>query len=276
MEIRPIGTALGAEINGVELSEPLDEGALTAIHKAVIEHQVVVLRNVELSPDEHIRLGERFGEVEVHAFFPNLGAGFERVSVLDSEDGTRSSMWHTDETFLERPPLGTLLHAKVIPPVGGDTCWASMTAAYDALSPSMKRYLDGVTAEHGLSRIVEMKHRAGHASAEDVGDEVLVVGAHAGISLRPDVLASHPEVVVGLGDERAHQSVDVAADLGLDVVDDDLQQLTLPFALGTSLSLLERFPAAGGIEVQHGVLLQGATGRVAASTDTRCMRRCPV
>src|SRR5207302_7452603 len=65
MEIRPIGTALGAEINGVELSEPLDEGALTAIHKAVIEHQVVVLRNVELSPDEHIRLGERFGEVEV-------------------------------------------------------------------------------------------------------------------------------------------------------------------------------------------------------------------
>jgi taurine dioxygenase len=138
----------------------------------LLAYQVIVLRDVDLSPEEHVRLGEQFGEVEVHAFFPNLGDGFERVSVLDSADGTRSSMWHTDESFLERPPMGTLLQAQVLPSFGGDTCWASMTASYDALSASMKRYLDGMTAEHGLARIAELKQRAGHAKAQEVADAI--------------------------------------------------------------------------------------------------------
>src|SRR4051812_29018313 len=185
MEVRPLGVALGAEVTGLDLTAPLDDGARAAIHKALLDHQVVVLRKVDLSPEEHIRLGEQLGEVEVHAFFPNLGDGFERVSVLDSEDGTRSSMWHTDESFLERPPMGTLLHAQVIPPVGGDTCWASMTAAYEALSPSMKRYLQGMTAEHGLSRIAELKQRAGHAD-----------GAEVPPAIEPDRRAAHPVVAV--------------------------------------------------------------------------------
>src|SRR4051812_34987158 len=172
MEVRPLGVALGAEVTGLDLTAPLDDGARAAIHKALLDHQVVVLRKVDLSPEEHIRLGEQLGEVEVHAFFPNLGDGFEQVSVLDSEDGTRSSMWHTDESFLERPPMGTLLHARVIPAVGGDTCWVSMTAAYAALSASMKRYLDGMTAEHGMARIAEMKQRAGHAAAAQVADAI--------------------------------------------------------------------------------------------------------
>ena len=170
---------------GLDLSRPLDDGALAGIHKAVLDHQVVVLRQVELSPDEHLRLGEQFGEVEVHAFFPNLGSAYERVSVLDSDDGTRSSMWHTDESFLDRPPMGTLLHAQAIPPVGGDTFWASMTAAYDALSLPMKRYLDGLTAEHGLARIAELKQRAGHAGPAEVGEAI----AH-------DQRSTHPVVVV--------------------------------------------------------------------------------
>lgn len=189
MEIRPLGIALGAEVVGLDLaSGPLDEGALAGIQKALLDHQVVVLRDVELAPEQHVRLGEQFGEVEVHAFFPNLGPGQERVSVLDSEDGTRSSMWHTDESFLERPPMGTLLHARVIPPVGGDTCWASMTAAYEALSPAMKRYLEGMTAEHGLSRVAEMKHRAGHASTAELGAAIAEDrrAAHPVVAVHPD------------------------------------------------------------------------------------------
>jgi len=121
----------------------------------------------------------------VHAFFPNLGPGYERVSVLDSEDGTRSSMWHTDESFLERPPMATLLQARIIPPVGGDTCWANMTAAHAALSAAMKRYIDGMTAEHGLSRIAELKQRAGHAGPVEVGE-----------AIADDRRSTHPAVVV--------------------------------------------------------------------------------
>jgi taurine dioxygenase len=185
MQVRPLGQALGAEVLGLDLSGQLDEGTRAGIHKLLLDHQVVVLREVSLSPEEHVRLGEQFGEVEVHAFFPNLGPGYERVSVLDSDDGTRSSMWHTDESFLERPPLGTLLQAQVLPSVGGDTCWASMTAAYDALSPAMKRYLDGMTAEHGLARIAELKQRAGHAGSKEVAE-----------AMANDRRATHPVVHV--------------------------------------------------------------------------------
>jgi taurine dioxygenase len=185
MNVRPLGIALGAEITCLDLSRPLDEEALTHIHKALLDHQVVVLRDVDLPPDEHVRLGERLGEVEVHAFFPNLGSGYERVSVLDSDEGTRSSMWHTDESFLERPPMATLPQSRIIPPVGGDTCWASMTAAYDALSSPMRRYLEGMTAEHGLARIAELKQRAGHAEAGEVAE-----------AIASDRRSSHPVVVV--------------------------------------------------------------------------------
>ncbi len=185
VNIHPLGTALGAEITGIDFSRPLDDEALSGIHKALLDHQVVVLREVELPPDQHIRLGERLGEVEVHTFFPNLGSGYERVSVLDSDDGTRSNMWHTDESFLARPPMATLLHARLIPPVGGDTCWASMTAAYETLSAPMKRYLAGMTAEHGLARIAEMKHRGGHGTAAEVAE-----------AIANDQRSSHPVVVV--------------------------------------------------------------------------------
>ena len=158
-------------------------GPASTKHCSII--RLVVLREVDLSPEEHILLGEQFGEVEVHAFFPNLGPGHERISVLDSEDGTRSSMWHTDESFLERPPMGTLLHARMLPPVGGDTCWTSMTAAYETLSSSMQRYLESMTAEHGLSRIAEMKQRAGHAGPDEVA-----------AAIADDRRATHPVVRV--------------------------------------------------------------------------------
>ena len=188
MEIGPLGEALGAEVTGVDLSGPVDDETRAGLHKAVLDHQVVVIRDVEIDPDEHVRLGEQFGEVEVHAFFPNLGPGRERVSVLDSDAGTRASMWHTDETFLDRPPMGTLLHAQVIPPVGGDTCWASTTKAYAALSASMQRYLAGMTAEHGLSRIAEMRFRMGSCSADELAEAI----AHDRRAAHP-VVARHPE-----------------------------------------------------------------------------------
>ena len=104
------------------------------------DHQVLVMRAPDLAPEQHLSIATQFGDTEVHAFFPNLGEGLDRVSVLDSEQGNVASMWHSDETFLPKPPLGTLLSARVIPAVGGDTCWVSTTASYDALSPHMKRY----------------------------------------------------------------------------------------------------------------------------------------
>lgn len=151
----------------------MDDATLTGSAKALLDHQVLVMRAPDLAPEQHLTIAARFGDTEVHAFFPNLGEGLDRVSVLDSEQGNVASMWHSDETFLPKPPLGTLLSARVIPAVGGDTCWVSTTASYDALSPHMKRYLDGAIALHDLSRTSELAYNTGNATAESYANALL-------------------------------------------------------------------------------------------------------
>jgi taurine dioxygenase len=187
LEIEPVGAALGARVHGVKLDE-LDDGTLAEVHQALLAHQVVFLRAPGLTPDQHLALAARFGEAEVHAFFPNLGERYERISVLDSTETKSASMWHSDETFLPAPPLGTLLHAQVIPPVGGDTCWASSTKAYAALSPAMQRYVEGLSAVHSLSRIADMSYRHGIKTVADVAQ------AYASdVSSVHPVVRTHPE-----------------------------------------------------------------------------------
>ena len=188
MDITPIGAALGAQIDGIDFRNALPDDVLRALSKALLKHQLIVMRAPDLSPDQHLRLAAQFGESEVHAFFPNLGDGFERVSVLDSEQGNVASMWHSDESFLPEPPLGTLLSARMIPAVGGDTCWTSMTAAYDALSSNMKRYLDGMVALHDLSRTSELAYNTGNGSAEAYASALTAQRWH-----EHPVVRTHPE-----------------------------------------------------------------------------------
>jgi len=187
LEVEPVAPALGARIHGVKLDD-LDDATLSGIHHALLEHAVVFMRAPGLTPEQHLALAHRFGEAEVHAFFPNLGPGQERISVLDSTDTKAASMWHTDESFLESPPMGTLLHARIIPPVGGDTCWTSTTAAYDALSPAMKRYVEGLTAVHSLSRIADMTYRNGMKTTAGLAEAY----ANDVASVHP-VVRTHPE-----------------------------------------------------------------------------------
>lgn len=166
MNVVTLSPLIGARIDDVDFDKSLDDETLAGISKALLDHQVVAMYAPSLDPDRHLELAAQFGEAEVHAFFPNLGEGYERVSVLDSNDGNVASMWHTDETFLAEPPLGTLLAAQVVPDVGGDTCWTSMAAAYEALSPNMARYLEGLSAVHDLSRTSELAYNLGHGTAE--------------------------------------------------------------------------------------------------------------
>jgi taurine dioxygenase len=147
-----------------------------------------VLKAPDMTPEQHMALGRQLGEIEVHAFFPNLGPGYEQVSVLDSDEGNTASMWHTDETFLEHPPMGTLTHAKALPAVGGDTMFASSSAAYEALSPAMKRYLEGLTALHDLSRVTELRLRFGSATPEDYAAAIAADRRHA-----HPIVRIHPE-----------------------------------------------------------------------------------
>jgi taurine dioxygenase len=188
VHISRTGAALGAVLDGIDFSASLDDETLSAISKALLEHQLLVMRAPDIDPAQHLRLAAQFGEAEIHAFFPNLGAGFEKVSVLDSEEGNVASMWHTDESFLPELPLGTLLSARMIPAYGGDTCWASTTAAYEALSPNMQRYLDGAMALHDLSRTSELAYNTGHGSAEKYSAAIA-----EGRTFRHPVVRTHPE-----------------------------------------------------------------------------------
>lgn len=146
-----LGPAIGAEVLDLNLADVLLPRTLAALEAALVKHEALVLHVPELTPARHLAIAQHFGEPEVHTFYPNLGPGYEQITLIDSKLGDRADMWHHDESFLPSPPIVTMTHAKILPPCGGDTCWISMTTAYDALSGRMKQYLDGLMAWHDMN-----------------------------------------------------------------------------------------------------------------------------
>jgi len=151
IRVEPLAGALGAEISGIELAKPLEAGAIDEIRRAWLEHQVLFFRDQPLTVDEHKAFARRFGELHIHPVLQQMAdQGHPEIVVLES-DAKRpvvADRWHSDVTFEREPPLGSILRAVAVPAAGGDTIWASMTAAYDALSEPMKRALDGLRASH--------------------------------------------------------------------------------------------------------------------------------
>ena len=151
IRLEPIASALGAEVSGLDLSQPLDAESERELHDAWMEHQVLFFRDQEITPAQHKAFGSRFGELHVHAVLPSLrDQGHPEIVVLES--GPRApyvaERWHSDVTFERRPPLGSILRGAIIPDHGGDTMWASMYAAYEALSSTMQRLLSELRAVH--------------------------------------------------------------------------------------------------------------------------------
>ena len=149
--VRTLGPNIGAEVIDLNTADVFKPETLQAIEDALVKHEALVLHVPDLTPAQHLAIAKHFGEAEVHTFFPNLGAGFEQITIIDSKLGDRADMWHHDESFLPSAPIVTMTQAKILPPCGGDTCWISMTTAYDALSDRMKQYLDGLEAWHDMN-----------------------------------------------------------------------------------------------------------------------------
>lgn len=145
-----LGGNIGAEIRGIDLRRPLDPATYEALNAVFVRHEVLVFRDQDLSIDEQMAFGRHFGELSIHPFSPNLDDKRE-VIVLDySADNppALTDQWHADETFRAAPPALTILRADVVPEFGGDTLFASMTAAYTGLSERMKGYIHGLEAIH--------------------------------------------------------------------------------------------------------------------------------
>ena len=149
--VNPLGPRIGAEALQLDLAGKLSDQTLQALEAALVKHEALVLQVPEMTPDQHLAIAKHFGDAEVHTFYPNLGDGYEQITVIDSKLGDRADMWHHDESFLPSPPIVTMTHAQILPATGGDTCWISMTSAYDALSPRMKQYLEGLSAWHDMN-----------------------------------------------------------------------------------------------------------------------------
>jgi len=151
IQVRPIAGALGAEVSGVDLREPLSDATFKEIETAWLEHQVLFFRDQPLTQEQHNAFAKRFGEIFTHPVLqPLKGDGKPEIFVLESspERPFVADAWHTDVTFEPEPPMASILRAVKVPDAGGDTMWASMYAAYDALSDKMKEILGGLSAMH--------------------------------------------------------------------------------------------------------------------------------
>ena len=145
IKVEPVSGALGAEISGVSLAA-LDDETFEEIHRAWLAHEVIFFREQRITPADQAAFAERFGELDTYPFIAPL-AGHPHVIPIIKEKDTKINFgggWHSDMSYQEKPVKATCLYAIEVPKGGGDTLFASMTAAYDALSQGMRDLLDGV------------------------------------------------------------------------------------------------------------------------------------
>ena len=147
LTVSPIAGALGAEIAGIDLAR-LDDDTVAAIRAAWLEHGVVFFHDQHLSPDAFLAFARRIGEVDRYPFVPGIEGYPEIIAVAKMEDETVNfgGIWHSDTTYLDEPPMATMLLAREIPPFGGDTMYADQYKAYEALTPTMQSLLDDLRA----------------------------------------------------------------------------------------------------------------------------------
>ena len=153
LEVERLEPSIGARVHGVDLSRVTDD-QVRLIRAALAEYKVLFFAaQHDLHPDRQIALGRRLGEVtESHPVVPGVDERHPEIYALDSATGGFADVWHTDVTFVRRPPLGSVLRAVVLPPTGGDTQWADLELAYESLSEPVRRLADQLVAVHDGTR----------------------------------------------------------------------------------------------------------------------------
>lgn len=164
-EIRPMTTCIGAEIAGIDLREELPDRTIRALEDALHRHLVLFFRKQPITLEQQIAFTRRFGELMVHPFGPSH-PDHPEIIVLDQKapKGEGADEWHADTTFIPEPPLGSVLRAVQLPPLGGDTCFTSMFAAYETLSPPIRQLVDGLRAIHDITGNLVRAAQAGKSS----------------------------------------------------------------------------------------------------------------
>jgi taurine dioxygenase len=153
IEVRPISGSVGAELLGVDVGAGIDDAVLGEVRAALLQHGVVVLRDQKLSREAQLAFARRLGTPELHPIANGMAEHPEIIRVLKpaGERAFFGTSWHTDNSFFEKPTSLTILYGETVPPVGGDTVFASMELAYETLSAPLKTLLDPLVAVHSAS-----------------------------------------------------------------------------------------------------------------------------
>jgi len=157
IEVRPVAGAIGAEIFGADLREDLADDVISEIRAAFLDHLVVFFREQDISDDDLARFGRRFGDLAPLPPHRQVPGKFPELLIVEKKPEDTMNFgweWHSDTSHLEVPSLGSILVAKIVPPIGGDTFFANQYMAYDALSDGMKKMLEGLRAVHSNGRIL--------------------------------------------------------------------------------------------------------------------------
>ncbi len=170
LEIVPVTPTIGAEVRGFDMRAPTD-AQIEQLKVALGEHLVLFFRDQDITPEQHIDFAGRFGPIEHHGYATGHPDHPDMV-VLDVTQpvGMGTDDWHSDSSGKPEPAMGAVLRAVTLPPSGGDTCWSSMFAAYDGLSPRMQEMLTGLTALHDFARPLETAIAAGYDSPVSLAD----------------------------------------------------------------------------------------------------------
>jgi len=167
LQIRPLTPAIGAELSGLDLAEPLGDDEVAEIRQALLDHLVIFMRGQDITDEQHLAFALRFGPLSVSPLVTKYQEQ-PTVTVLDqvSPKGEGADEWHSDNTFMLKPPMGSILRAVQLPAVGGDTCFSNMYAAYEALTPAVRSLVDGLRAVHDITKPMRKALAAGHTTLD--------------------------------------------------------------------------------------------------------------
>jgi taurine dioxygenase len=167
IEITPVTAAIGGEVRGVDLREELSDVDVKILRQGLLDHLVLFFRDQHIADEQQLAFARRFGPMHVSPL-QTVHQDAPEIVVLNQvyPKGEGADEWHSDNTFLAEPPMASILRAVQLPEVGGDTCFASMYAAYEGLSPAMQSFVDGLRAVHDITNPLKKAIRDGHSSLD--------------------------------------------------------------------------------------------------------------
>ena len=213
MHIKKIAGALGAELSGIDLSTEITPSLAALIRQALLDHQVIFLRNQNLTPEQFLAFGRTMGEPIEYPFVKGL-AGFPHiieVKKLEHEKTNFGGIWHSDTTYLDIPPMGSMLLSREVPPYGGDTLFANQYLAYESLSSTMQRLLHDLTgisssakADVSKTREDRIKSDGKDSAPQEYRTEHPVVRTHPETGRKAlYVNVAHTSGIKGMTDEES-------------------------------------------------------------------------